>query len=280
MNLVLLLSSACLICGGLLLTAAVVTPRRPALTLRLPRVDATRRDVTAVVPLPLLGWLEHARRHYERELRQAGQRRTVTLLLRDRCLLAVAVPVIVLMPYAAATGRLPSVLVLLALAVTGSLAPDLVLHSEVRRRREAIFLDLPDALSVLTLALGAGQSLRQALELAARDCHGPLGEELGRALSIARREQRVTERAALVRVAHEAGEPSFIRFTELLSSKESPYLEFLRGQAKAMRAEQSRWLERAADRAHLAMHLPLVPLLIVLVLLVAYGFLHVLAQAV
>jgi hypothetical protein len=47
-----------------------------------------------------------------------------------------------------------------------------------------------------------------------------------------------------------------------------------------MRCEQNRYLERAADRAYLAMHAPLVPLLAMLVLLVAYGFLHVLAQAI
>lgn len=280
MNVVLLLSSACLVGGGLLLTVAAVMPRRPALAVRLPRARVARRGAPVTVPTPVLGWWERLLSRYERELRQAGQRRTVALLLRDRCLLAGAVPLIVLMPYAAVTGRLPSPAFLLVLAAAGGIAPDLLLRSEARRRREAIFLDLPDALAVLTLSLGAGQSLRQGLELAARDCPGPLGEEIGRALSIARREQRVTEREALVRVAHEAGEPSFARFAELLSSKESPYIDFLRGQANAMRAEQNRWLERAADRAHLAMHLPLVPLLILLVLLVAYGFLQVLAQAV
>ncbi len=47
-----------------------------------------------------------------------------------------------------------------------------------------------------------------------------------------------------------------------------------------MRAEQNRYLERAADRAYLAMHAPLVPLLAVLVLLVSYGFFHFLTQTV
>jgi hypothetical protein len=47
-----------------------------------------------------------------------------------------------------------------------------------------------------------------------------------------------------------------------------------------MRAEQSRYLERAADRAYLAMHAPLAPLLAVMVLLIAYGFLHVLGQTI
>lgn len=116
--------------------------------------------------------------------------------------------------------------------------------------------------------------------MAARDCPGPLGEELTRALSIARRERGVSERQALVRVGRDSGEPSFARFAELLAAKESPYIDFLRSQARAMRAEQHRVLERAADRAYLAMHAPLVPLLIVLVLLVAYGFLNVLSESI
>ncbi|MDP9286107.1 MAG: hypothetical protein M3P41_14305, partial [Actinomycetota bacterium] len=85
---------------------------------------------------------------------------------------------------------------------------------------------------------------------------------------------------ALVRLAREAGEPTFERFSELLAVKESPYLEFLRQQAAQARAEQNRYLERAADRAYLAMHAPVAPLLAVLVLLLAYGFLRFLAQTV
>jgi hypothetical protein len=79
-------------------------------------------------------------------------------------------------------------------------------------------------------------------------------------------------------VAREAGEPTFARFAELLAAKESPYLDFLRQQAREARAEQARYLERAAERAYLAMHAPVAPLLAVLVLLLAYGFLHFLAQ--
>ena len=90
----------------------------------------------------------------------------------------------------------------------------------------------------------------------------------------------MSEREALVRVAREVGEPGFSRFCELLAAKESPYLDFLRQQAAQARAEQNRYLERAADRAYLAMHAPVAPLLAVLVLLLAYGFLRFLAQSV
>ena len=122
--------------------------------------------------------------------------------------------------------------------------------------------------------------MRQALELAASDCPGPLGAELQQALTLARRERGLDEREALVRVARANGEPTFSRFADLLAAKESPYLGFLQQQAREARGEQNRYLERAADRAYLAMHAPLAPLLAVLVLLLAYGFLHFLAATV
>lgn len=281
MNALLLLSSACLVAGGLLLTYACAF-RRPTLAVRLARAEggSAGRLASRGFGLEFPAWLSRLRGSYERDLRQAGGRKTLGRFLVDQALVALALPLVLLLPYAAATGRLPSAGVLLLLAVAGFFAPHLVLRSEVRRRREAIFLDLPEAIAVLALALGAGQSLRQALELAARDCPGPLGEELTRALSLARRERSLGEREALVRLGREAGEPTFARFTELLAAKESPYLDFLRQQAAQARAEQNRYLERAADRAYLAMHAPVAPLLAVLVLLFAYGFLRFLAQSV
>ena len=280
MNVVLLLSSACLVAGGLALTYAYAHCRAP-LEIRLARTAGTGVQAPidrSSVELP--AWLDGVHASYQRDLRQAGAGKTLSHFIVEKALVAVAAPLVALLPYAAATGRLPSAGVLLLLALAGFFIPDLVLRSEVRRRREAIFLDLPEAISVLALALGAGQSLRQALELAARDCPGPLGEELTRALSLARREHALHEREALVRIARGAGEPTFARFAELLAAKESPYLAFLRQQAREARSEQNRYLERAADRAYLAMHAPVAPLLAVLVLLLAYGFLRFLAQTV
>lgn len=281
MNAVLFLSSACLVAGGLLLAYAYAF-RRPALAVRLARAEglSTGRDAGRGLGVELPTWLSGLRASYERDLRQVGGRKTLARFLGHKSLVALALPLVALLPYAAMSGRLPSAAVLLLLAVAGFFVPDLMLRSEVKRRREAIFLDLPEAIAVLALALGAGQSLRQALELAARDCPGALGDELTRALSFARRERSLGEREALVQVARDAGEPTFARFCELLAAKESPYLAFLRQQAAQARAEQNRYLERAADRAYLAMHAPVAPLLAVLVLLLAYGFLRFLAQTV
>lgn len=277
----LLASSACLVIGGLILGHWMIGARRPALDARLAPTrrgtgtDRARRSLDIELP----GWASDVIAGYGRDLKRAGGSKTLREFLTEKALLTVAPPVMAVMLYAAATSRLPSLLALLLLAAAGFAIPDLALRREIRARREAIFLDLPDAISVMALSLGAGQSLRQALELAARDCHGPLGQDLTRALSLARREGH-PDRDSLALVARDTGEPTFARFAELLAAKESPYLEFLRTQAAQARAEQARYLERAADRAYLAMHAPIAPLLAVLVLLVAYGLLRFLAQAV
>jgi Flp pilus assembly protein TadB len=282
MNGTLALSSLALIAGGLLLAHHALTRRRPSLVARLARVEGH----SAGAPAPPLGqvvppaWLARLGERYSAELRRAGGEKPLRRFLAEKALLAFATPFVVLVPYASATARPPSLALVLLLAIAGSFVPDVALRQQAKRRRETIFLDLPEVLSVLALALGAGQSLRRALELAAKDTPGPLGAELQRALTLARRERGLGEREALVRVAREVGEPTFARFSELLAAKESPYLEFLRQQAREARAEQARYLERAADRAYLAMHAPLAPLLAVLVLLLAYGFLRFLAQTV
>lgn len=282
MNTTLFLSSVSFVVGGLLLAAHVLAGRREPLAVRLARVEGRLSSVGArsTMPLQLPGWLIGLREGYERDLRRAGGEKTMRRFLGEKALVGLAAPFVILAPYAAATAQLPSLALVVLLAVAGSFVPDLLLRQQVKQRREAIFLDLPEAISVLSLSLGAGQSLRQALELAGRDCAGPLGAELERALSLARHERGLSEREALVRVAREAGEPTFTRFCELLAVKESPYLDFLRQQSREARAEQARYLERAADRAYLAMHAPLAPLLAVLVLVLAYGFLRFLAHTV
>ena len=280
MNVTLFLSSISFVAGGLLLAVHLLAPQRAPVAERLPSIrrhgtGALNGGAVSPKPRPLVLRL---RARYERDLRRSGGTKTLRRLVQEKLLVASAAPFVLAAPYAAAVGHFPSPLLLVLLAVGGFFFSDVLLRHEIKQRQEQLFLDLPELISVLALALGAGQSLRRALELAARDCQGPLAEELERALSLARRRQELTEREALVQVARETGEPSFIRFSELLAAKESPYLDFLRQQARETRAEQGRYLERAAERAYLAMHAPVAPLLAILVLLLAYGFLHFLAQ--
>lgn len=228
----------------------------------------------------LPGWLSRRLAAYRDELRLAGGGKSPRRLLLDKLIAAGVLPLILVVPYTAVVRQPPPLLLDVALAAAGFFVPDLGLRRAVRRRREQMFLDLPEALAMIALGLGAGQSLRQALALAARDCRGPLGTAIAAALTRARREPHLDERQALVQVARETGEPHLLRFAELLAAKESPYLDFLATHAAQARTEQQRLLERAADRAYLNMHAPIAPLLTTLVLVVAYGFLHLLESSI
>jgi tight adherence protein C len=279
----LLFASICLIAGGLLIGYGLLAGRRPALSLRLARAEGQMPITVRPATLreqQLPGWVNELLGRYRRDLRRAGEGKTLARFIQEKLMLAIAVPIVPLLPFLAAARHPLPPMVLLILAAIGFFVPDLALRSDIKKHRESIFLDLPDVISVMSLALRAGKSLRQAIQLAAEDCPGPLGQELTRALSLSRRERYLSDREALIRTAQDAGEDTFIRFTELLAAKESPYLEVLRGQAAQVRAEQSRYLDRAADRSYLAMHAPIAPLLMVMVLLFAYGFLHFLATTI
>jgi len=249
MNVTLLFSSLCLVAGGLLIAVHLLAPQRAPVAERLTTVRRSRHVSLNGDPFPIVEppLLRRVRVLYERDLRSTGGQKTVSRLLQEKALVALAAPFVLAAPYAAAVGRLPSPVLLVLLAVSGFFLPELLLRHEIQQRREQLFLDLPELIAVLALALGAGQSLRRALELAARDCEGPLAIDLERALSLARRNQNLSEREALVQVARESGEPSFSRFAELLAAKESPYLDFLRQQARETRAENHIWQGRRAS---------------------------------
>src|SRR5262249_12294658 len=160
-NGLLALSTFCLICGGLLLAHFYFGRRRPALSVRLARAQGAAvagwSQGWPFSPIELPAALARVLESNRRDLRRAGAGQTLPRFLAEKALLAVATPLVPLLPYAAAVGRLPSAGVALLFALAGFFVPDLLLRHEVRRRREAIFLDLPEAISVLALALRAGQ---------------------------------------------------------------------------------------------------------------------------
>ena len=179
-----------------------------------------------------------------------GGEKTLRRLLQEKVLVAFAAPFVLAAPYAAAVGRLPSPLLLACSRVAGFFLPDLLLRHEIKQRREQLFLDLPELISVLALALGAGQSLRRALELAARDCEGPLAVELERALSLARRHQNLSEREALVQVARESGRADLHPLRRAAGGEGEP-LPRLPPPAGPRDASRAGPLSRAGGRARL-----------------------------
>ncbi|MET0414713.1 MAG: type II secretion system F family protein [Actinoplanes sp.] len=61
--------------------------------------------------------------------------------------------------------------------------PGLLLRSKIERRRQRFADELPGVLQLMLSSLRSGFTLQQSVEAAVRDDDGPVGEELGRALS-------------------------------------------------------------------------------------------------
>src|SRR5437870_2579275 len=131
----LLLSSGALVVGGLLLVVDVLVNRREPLAVRLARAEGTFASPNGGGRAQGLGvpeWLIGLRAAYERDLRRAGGEKPLRRFLAEKALLALAVPFIVLAPYAAATARPPTPALMLLLALAGFFVPDLLLRQEVR----------------------------------------------------------------------------------------------------------------------------------------------------
>jgi tight adherence protein B len=70
--------------------------------------------------------------------------------------------------------------------LAGFHVPPLVLRSRIQRRRQGFADDLPGVLHLMLSSLRSGFTLQQAVEAAVHDEHGPVAEELSRALSESR----------------------------------------------------------------------------------------------
>ena len=254
--------------GTLLLVWHRYGTRTAAFTARLATTRGERTPGAAAIARPTFDpgvppWLSGQLERYRMQLRLAGGGKTLPRFLGDKLVAAAALPLIPLLPYVAVTRQPPSLLLVLVFAAAGFFLPDLGLRQQIKQRRERILLDLPEALSMIALGLGAGQSLRQALALAARDTPGPLGTDLAAALTRARREPALDERQALVQVANEeSGEPSFARFAELLANTGKPLPRLPQEHRRsgtcrtepATRAERRPRLPRDASPARSAPH--------------------------
>ena len=78
----------------------------------------------------------------------------------------------------ATTGAVPAILLALAGAPVGFIAPDMVVNAKARSRQERIRADLPDALDLLAVTVEAGLGFDAAVAKLIEQMEGPLAEEL------------------------------------------------------------------------------------------------------
>ncbi|MEX2394598.1 MAG: type II secretion system F family protein [Actinomycetota bacterium] len=156
-------------------------------------------------------------------------------------------------------------------ALLGFFVPDVWLAHRATARQEEIRRDLPEALDLLAIAVGAGMGLEQGIELVADRVPGPLGEELHRMLHEV--QLGASRRDALMRLRERTDVSELSAFVLALlqaDSLGSPLSEVLRVEAVQMRMLRRQRAREYAAKVPVKLLFPLLlcifPALIVVVI--------------
>lgn len=158
-----------------------------------------------------------------------------------------------------------------SLAAGGVAARDRALTRAIRRRRSAAESALPTVVDLVCLSVTAGESLRGAIELVAESGHGPLTDELARALRASRAGSTLVD--ALEARAHVLGVPAFDRFVDAVVAAQErgiPLADALRSLAIDVREQQKRDLIEVAGRKQISMLVPVITLILPVAIVFAF----------
>jgi tight adherence protein C len=136
--------------------------------------------------------------------------------------------------------------------------PGATINRAAARRAEAVAAELPEAVDLLQLAVGAGLSVHHAVAATARRLRGPLGAELGRAVGDTGRGLRLAD--ALDAVPDRAGDVTRPLVAALTASERygAPVVAGLERLAAEVRADNRRRAEEAARKVPVKLLFPLV----------------------
>lgn len=283
--------------GLLLALARVLAVRRPQLEARvLPYV----RDLTAAFPVPaahageprsafvalaspmlrsaadlveqVLGGAPSVRRR----LARAGIDRTVHDFRVEQVVwglagFAITAAYGVLAALSRPGNPLPLVLLSVVGMVSGVLARDQYLTTQVRKRERAIVEEFPTVAELLALAVAAGEGPVSALDRVVRRSQGALSADLAAVLAAIRTGEPVAE--AFDRLAATTGVPIVARFAHGIAvavERGTPLTEVLHAQAGDVREAGRRELIEQASRREILMMVPVV--FIVLPVTVVFAF--------
>lgn len=162
-------------------------------------------------------------------------------------------------------------LVCAAAFVTGVLARDTWLTSQVRDRERRIVAEFPTVAELLALSVAAGESPVGALDRVVRRSGGELSRELGRVLAEIRTGEPVAQ--AFDRLAATTGVPVVARFAQGIAiavERGTPLADVLHAQAADVREAGRRELIETAARREVLMMVPVVFLVLPVTVLFAF----------
>jgi tight adherence protein C len=155
--------------------------------------------------------------------------------------------------------------------VSGVLARDTHLTSQVRRRERRILAEFPTIAELLALAVAAGESPVMALDRVVRRSGGELSRELGRVLAAIRTGEPVS--SAFDAMAATTGLPIVSRFAQGIAvavERGTPLADVLHAQAADVREAGRRELIETAARKEVLMMVPVVFLVLPVTVLFAF----------
>jgi tight adherence protein C len=155
--------------------------------------------------------------------------------------------------------------------VSGVLARDTHLTSQVRRRERQILAEFPTIAELLALAVAAGESPVMALDRVVRRSGGELSRELGRVLAAIRTGEPVS--TAFDAMAATSGLPIVSRFAQGVAvavERGTPLADVLHAQAADVREAGRRELIETAARKEVLMMVPVVFLVLPVTVLFAF----------
>ena len=159
---------------------------------------------------------------------------------------------------AGATGLLLHPVLGASLAALAWALPAMAARRSDRRRAALLRRELPEAVDLLALAVGAGLTVPLAVDAVARRSNGPVGAALGAAVATAAAGRRLGD--ALSELPRHLGEDVRLLSTTLVGSLRdgSPAADGLDRLAVELRAERRRRAEEVARRVPIKLLFPLV----------------------
>lgn len=152
-----------------------------------------------------------------------------------------------------------NVLLMVAMTALAYFVPDILLRNHAQKRREAIKLELPDALDQMLISVQAGLGFETAMARAGQNGKGPLAEELIRTLQDIQVGR--SRKDAYVAMAQRVDVPdlrSFVRAVVQADAYGIAIAKVLNAQAKDMRVKRRQRAEEHAMKMPVKMLFPLI----------------------
>ena len=249
--------------------AAAARPKRERGPM-LPRLDNLAASLGAYV-LRVGGLNEDELR---RELRQAAiYRLTPGKLVGYRVLAGAGLPLLWL--WASVTGGSSALRTIVGMAfglAIGWQGPLLYVRRRSRMRLEQIDLQMPELIDLLVTTVEAGVGFSGSLQVAARQFHGPLGEELR--LTLQEQEFGLSSTEALSNLLERAPTPSMRSFVRAVVQGETLGVsigKIMRDLSEEMRKNRRQKAEERAQKAPTKMLFPLIFLIFPAIFVILLG---------